>query len=102
MTQADTFAELEWMIEDAMRTWIEVSIEAGDPIHEPGRLRSIDSGKFVTRVPRSLHRDLVQTVEKERVSLNAIMNAALVRAVGQPSLVLLKENDANAYSPKSL
>lgn len=41
MTQADILAELEWMLEDAMRTWIEISIEAGDPIPEPNRLRSI-------------------------------------------------------------
>lgn len=101
MTQADTFAELEGMIEDAMRAWIEVSIEAGDPIPEPRPIEEY-SGKFLTRVPRSLHRDLVQTAEKEGVSLNAIVNAALARAVGKPSLALLKENDANTYSTKSL
>jgi hypothetical protein len=40
------------------------------------------SGQFVVRVPRSLHRDLVQAAEREEVSLNQFALAALVRAVG--------------------
>jgi antitoxin HicB len=82
ITQADSFTELGDMIEDAIRAWIEVSIQAGDPVPEP-RATAVYSGKFVTRVPRSLHRDLVQMAEREGVSLNAIVNVALARAVGQ-------------------
>lgn len=37
MTQAETFEELGPMIEDAMRGWIEVSLEHGDPIPEPAQ-----------------------------------------------------------------
>lgn len=84
ITQGDTFEELGEMIEDAMRAWIEVSMEDGDTIPEPRPIEDY-SGKFVTRVPRSLHRDLVQAADKEGVSLNAIVNVALARAVGQPS-----------------
>ena len=82
ITQAETFAELREMIEDAMRAWIEVSIEEEAPIPEPRPIEDY-SGKFVIRVPRSLHRDLVQLAEKEGVSLNTIANVALARAVGQ-------------------
>jgi antitoxin HicB len=88
ITQGDTFEELGEMIEDAMRAWIEVSMEDGDPIPEPRPIEDF-SGKFVTRVPRSLHRDLVQAAEKEGVSLNAIVNVALARAVGRPSPALI-------------
>ena len=42
------------------------------------------SGKFVVRVPRSLHRDLVETAEQEGVSLNQYINVVLARAVGWP------------------
>ena len=35
MTHAETFEELGPMIEDAMRGYIEVSLEHGDPIPEP-------------------------------------------------------------------
>ena len=40
ITQADSFDELEEMIEDAMRAWIEVALDEGQPIPEP---RPIDS-----------------------------------------------------------
>jgi len=35
MTQADTFEELGEMIEDAMRAWIETTLEEGQTIPEP-------------------------------------------------------------------
>jgi predicted RNase H-like HicB family nuclease len=37
MTSAETFEEVGPLIEDAMRGYIEVSPEHGDPIQEPGR-----------------------------------------------------------------
>lgn len=89
ITQADTFEELGEMIDDAMRGWIEVSLEDGDPIPEP-RLLDEYSGKFVARVPRSLHRDLVQSAERNGVSLNAFVNMALAQATGE-QLTIKKE-----------
>ena len=82
MTQADDFAELDHMLQDAMRLWIETALEDGLEIPEP---RPIDdySGKFVLRLPKSLHRDLVLAAEREGVSLNAYVNVALARAVSQ-------------------
>jgi hypothetical protein len=70
------------MIQDAMRAWIEVSLEDGDPIPEPRPLEDY-SGKFVVRVPRSLHRDLVETASREGVSLNQYINVTLARSVGR-------------------
>ncbi len=81
MTQADTFAELESMIEDAMRGWIEAGLEDGQPIPEPRPAESY-SGKFVVRLPRSLHRQLAEAAERDGVSLNAYVSVALGRAVG--------------------
>lgn len=40
------------------------------------------SGKFVARLPKSLHRELAQAAEREGVSLNALVNVALARYVG--------------------
>lgn len=84
ITQADNFEELGEMIEDAMYTWIEVSLEDGEAIPEPRPVEDF-SGKFVTRVPRSLHRDLVQSAKQDGVSLNTYVSVALGRAVGCPS-----------------
>ena len=83
MSQGDTPDEAIEMIRDAMRGWIEISLEDGDPIPEP---RDLDdySGKFVVRVPRSLHRDLVERAKEEGTSLNQYLNVVLARAVGRP------------------
>lgn len=82
ISAGDTPAQAIEMIRDAMRGWIEISLEDGDPIPEPRDLDAY-SGKFVVRVPRSLHRDLVDQAEREGVSLNQFVGVALARAVGQ-------------------
>lgn len=64
MTQADTFDELDEMVQDAMRAWIETAQEKGLSIPEP-RPGEPYSGKFVIRVPRSLHRALAETSERD-------------------------------------
>jgi antitoxin HicB len=40
------------------------------------------SGRFVIRIPPSLHRDLVRRAQEEGVSLNQFAAVALARAVG--------------------
>ena len=84
MTQADTFAEVDAMIQDAMRAWIETALEKQIPIPEP-RAAEQYSGKFVVRVPRSLHKTLVEAADRDGVSLNAYVNVALAQVVGAPS-----------------
>ncbi len=85
MTQADTFEELGDMLEDAMRGWITVALEDGQDIPEPSAEKSY-SGKFIVRVPKSLHRELVEAAEREGVSLNTFVSTALGKAVGQASM----------------
>jgi antitoxin HicB len=82
ITQGDTFEELGEMIEDAMRGWIGVALEDGIPVPEPKPDEDY-SGKFVVRVPRSLHRQLAEAAEREGVSLNQFINVALGIAVGR-------------------
>ena len=71
------------MIQDAMAGWIEIALADGHPVPEP---RSSDefSGKFVVRVSKSLHRDLVDAAAREEVSLNQFIATELARAVGRP------------------
>jgi antitoxin HicB len=88
ITQGDTFEELGEMIEDAMRGWIGVALEDGIPIPEP-KPDDDYSGKFVVRVPRSLHRQLAEAAEREGVSLNQFINVALALAVGQASQTMV-------------
>jgi antitoxin HicB len=93
MTQGDTFEELGKMVADALRGWLEIALEDGIPIPEP-RFDEEYSGKFVVRLPRSLHRELVETAEREGVSLNALINAALAKTVGEMSA-----KDVNTSKP---
>lgn len=81
ISQGETQAEALEMIRDAMRGWLELALADGDPIPEPRALDAY-SGKFVVRVPRSLHRDLVVRAEEEGVSLNQYVNVALAESVG--------------------
>ena len=82
MTQADSFEELSAMIEDAMRGWLESALEDGESIPLP-RSTADYSGRFVIRIPKSLHRELVEMAEREGVSLNTFVNVALGKVVGQ-------------------
>lgn len=84
-TQADTFEELGEMVEDAMRGWLSVALAEGLPIPEPQPDEDY-SGKFVLRLPRSLHRQLAEVAQHEGVSLNQYINVALARAVGAASV----------------
>jgi antitoxin HicB len=84
MSQGDTAEEALVMIQDAMRGWLEVAIEGNIPVPEPLPDEEY-SGKFVVRMPRSLHRQLVEQAEREDVSLNQYINVALARSVGQQS-----------------
>jgi antitoxin HicB len=81
MTQAENFSELGEMLQDAMRAWVETAIEDGQAIPEP-RPTEEYSGKFVVRVPKSLHRELVEAAERDGVSLNAFINVALGKTIG--------------------
>lgn len=81
MTEGGTPAEAFANLDDAMRSWIEVKLEDGDAIPEPFTTDSY-SGKFLTRVPRSLHRELAQRADREGVSLNQFVLSTLSKAIG--------------------
>lgn len=66
---------------DAKRAWLEAAVEDGIEIHEPGSLEDY-SGQFKLRIPRSLHRSLVEHAKREGVSMN------------QYCVYLLSKNDA--------
>jgi len=83
MSEGDTAEEAVAMIQEAMALWLEVALEEDIPIPEP-RPEEDYSGKFVVRVPRSLHRELVEEARHEGTSLNQCINVALARSVGRP------------------
>ena len=81
MSQGDTPEEAMAMIEDAMQGWLEVALAHGQTIPEP-RLDEDYSGKFVVRVPKSMHRKLVEQADQDGVSLNQWILEALAESLG--------------------
>jgi predicted RNase H-like HicB family nuclease len=81
LAQGETPAEAYQEIEKARKLWLETTYEDGQDIPLP-RDDSKYSGKFIVRVPKTLHRKLDLLAEKEGTSLNQLVVAELSRAVG--------------------
>jgi len=64
---------------DAVAAWLSAAQEAGREVPRPGEL---PSGKFVARVPRSLHARLAARARQEGVSMNALVSAFLAECMG--------------------
>ena len=85
MTEGDTPEEVADMIQDALASWLAVALEDGRPIPEPQAAEAY-SGRFVVRVPRTLHQQLVEAAQQEGVSLNQFINVALAGRVTRPAM----------------
>jgi predicted RNase H-like HicB family nuclease len=65
----ETFEEAFENLKEAMRGWIETKLENGFDVPLPVGYDDF-SGKFVVRIPKSLHYKLSVEAEQEGVSLN--------------------------------
>ena len=66
----------------AIAAWLEAAQAAGMPIPAATVVEPVDrySGKFVVRVPRTVHARLARKVKKEGVSLNQLIVSVLARS----------------------
>ncbi len=67
---------------DAIRCWIEAAKASHRKIPEPGEPEGY-SGKWVQRVPKSLHARLVSLAEFEGVSLNTLVTTMIAENLGK-------------------
>lgn len=81
MTQVESLDEVGKAADEIRRLWIRTQFEDGHPIPLPSFPEEY-SGRFVLRIPRSLHRRLAEAARREGVSLN------------QYAMTLLDRNDA--------
>jgi len=65
---------------DAMECWIQACKEAGRHIPEPG---DSSSGKFITRIPKSLHTRLISRAKQEGVSMNALVSVFIAECLSK-------------------
>ncbi len=83
MSDGETIEEAVSNGADAVRFWIAAMKEAGRPVPPPSIAGDeAFSGKWQQRVPRSLHRRLVEHARREGVSLNTLVIAMLSEGLG--------------------
>jgi predicted RNase H-like HicB family nuclease len=85
IAQGDTPQDAYDHLEDAAKEWIEAALVLKQEIPSPSQSLSY-GGKYPLRLPKSLHRQLALIAEREGVSLNQFIVAALSEKVGAFSL----------------
>lgn len=94
MSDGETIDEAIENGQDAVNVWIETAKEMNRPIPKPGELES-QSGKWVQRVPKSIHLRLVNRANEEGVSLNTLVIAMLSESLaGKPHHSMLSKHDS--------
>jgi predicted RNase H-like HicB family nuclease len=85
MSDGETIEEAVDNGRDAFRAWISAAVDAGRPIPKP-TAKPVElveaSGKFVARLPKSLHARLTARARQEGVSLNTLVLALLAEGLG--------------------
>lgn len=80
MSDGDTVEEAISNGQDAIEAWIDAAKQMGRDIPKPGELES-QSGKWVQRVPKSIHLRLVRRAKEEGVSLNTLVITMLTESL---------------------
>lgn len=77
---------------DALESWLAVARECGDKAPLPF---SGVSGRFVQRVPRSLHAQLIARAKIEGVSLNTLVVSIVSQGLGQRQTEIINDPSSN-------
>jgi predicted RNase H-like HicB family nuclease len=85
LSQVDSLAEVSAAAAEASALWIETAYEQGLDIPPPSQPEEY-SGKFNVRLPRSLHRALVEAADRAGMSLNQYVLYLLSRGDAQARL----------------
>ncbi len=95
ISQAETLDEIPTMAEDARAGWIETEYGEGRNIPEPSHQEY--SGRFNVRIPKSLHRALVDAASQDGVSLNQYV--IMLLSSGNTLVQLKEQRNALATTP---
>ncbi len=86
MTEGDSYEDVINAIREAQELWIETALEMGRKIPLPYEMEEY-SGKFLVRIPKYIHRKLVQRAKREGISLNQLVVALLSEALKEREMV---------------
>jgi len=90
-SDGDTLEEAMSNGKDAFKTWVDTAKSIGRSIPKPGELEG-QSGKWVQRVPKSIHLRLVHKAKEEGVSLNTLVIMLLSESLGKRDQVSKKRS----------
>lgn len=82
MSDGDSVEEAIENGQDALACWLSAAKASGRNIPAPGQFES-QSGKWVQRVPKSIHYRLIQQAKQEGVSLNTLVVSMIAESLGQ-------------------
>lgn len=85
MSDGETEAEAITNGRDAFHAWISACVDMGRAVPMPAFRPDIPdaSGKFVTRVPKSIHAQLAVRAKQENVSLNTLVLTFIAEGLGR-------------------
>jgi antitoxin HicB len=87
ISDGDTEEEALENGKDAFLTWVSATIDMGKqvpaPDWRPDTIPEIASGKFLTRVPKTVHARLIRKARTEGVSLNSLVLGFIAEGLGK-------------------
>jgi antitoxin HicB len=83
ISSGDDPSETLRSLEGVAMAWLTAALENGQSIPDPVELSSDFSGRFVLRIPKSLHKKATWYAEREGVSLNQFISYSLAESVGE-------------------
>jgi antitoxin HicB len=87
ISDGETVEEAMENLKNAMEEWIATAKKLGREVPNPSDPGDGYSGKWVQRVPKSLHARLALEAKREGVSLNTLATAFLVEGVGKRRVI---------------
>lgn len=86
MSDGTTETEAIAQGKDAFKAWVSARLDAGkeipEPFYRPDTVPEV-SGRFVTRLPKSVHAKLAERAKAEGVSLNTLVLAFVAEGLGR-------------------
>jgi antitoxin HicB len=97
MSDGNTMAEAKKNAADAVASYLASCRKHNDPIPEPGS-GGPASGKFLARLPKSMHAALIERSRHEGVSMNQFLTALVAEGLGRPAPMAGRRHGRRASS----
>ena len=90
MSDGETVEEAYNNLEEAKKEWFTYMLENNLAIPEPADASY--SGRFMVRIPKTLHKIITEQSKREGLSLNQYVSNVLAYAAGQRTVLSTKKN----------